>query len=255
MSKESIDHRPVAIVTGGGRNIGAAAASLLAERGWAVAVCDLDGAQAGLHAERIAAAGGLAAGFQGDVTDEDDVSRLVAEVTETMAAPTGLVNNVGLTANQTLLDTTMEDWNRTLNSCLTSSMLCMRAVVPGMIDAGRGAIVNVASTTGHRGNPGKFAYGVAKAGVLNMTRSAAVELARYGIRVNTVTPALTGSPVGMDDSHSRDGAPKNIPLGRWGEPVDQAQAIAFLLSDAASFVTGAELLVDGGVLAAYPKVV
>lgn len=245
----------VVMVTGGGRNIGAATCSLLASQGWTVAVCDLDGELADAHAAKITADGGVAAGFHGDVTSESDVARVVDEIGQRLGPVTGLVNNVGLTANQTMLDTTMDDWNRTLHSCLTSSMLCMRQTVPGMIAAGGGAIVNVASTTGHRGNAGKFAYGVAKAGVINMTRLAAVELAADGVRVNTVTPALTGSPVGLGDEHRRDGAPKNIPLGRWGEPIDQAQAIAFLLSDAAAFITGAELLVDGGVLAAYPKAV
>lgn len=243
----------VVLVTGGARNIGAATCSLLAGRGWRVAVCDLNEAEAARTAERINDSGGVAAAFGGDVTDEVEVATLVQDVEARLGTPYALVDNVGLTANQTLLDAKLEDWNRTLESCLTSAMLCMRTVVPRMLNGGGGAIVNVASTTGHRGNAGKFAYGVAKAGVINMIRLAAIELAPDRIRVNTVTPALTGSPVGMSDEHRRGGSPINILLGRWGEPLDQAQAIAFLLSDEASFITGEELVVDGGVLAAYPK--
>ena len=244
----------VVIITGAGRNIGRSTAEVLAGEGWSVAVCDLDLEAAQQTAEKVAADGGRAEAFRCDVTDEDQVAALVSDVAERMGTAVGLVNNVGITANNTLANTSIDEWNRTLAGCVTCSFLCIREVTKRMIEEGLGgAIVNIASTTGHRGNRGKVAYGVAKAAVLNLTRMAAIELAPQGIRVNTVTPALTGSPVGMDDSHKRDGVPPNVPLGRWGEPLDQANATAFLLSDRAAFVTGAELVVDGGVLASYPK--
>lgn len=244
----------VVIITGAGRNIGKATAELLASEGWVVAACDLDLEAARETAHKIEADGGRAAAFACDVSDEDQVTDMVGQVARELGTAVGLVNNVGITANNTMANTSLDEWNRTLAGCVTSSFLCLREVTRRMVDEGlTGAAVNIASTTAHRGNRGKVAYGVAKAGVLNLTRMAAMELAPNGIRVNTVTPALTGSPVGKDDSQVRDGVPPNIPLGRWGEPLDQANATAFLLSDKAAFITGAELVVDGGVLASYPK--
>ena len=124
-----------------------------------------------------------------------------------------------------------------------------------MIDAGNGgSIINVGSTSGLRGAKGKFVYAVAKAGVYNLTRSAAVDLAEHGIRVNTLTPTQTGSPVGQDDDVPDRGIkPGGIPLGRFGLPAEQAAAALFLASDEASFVTGADLACDGGLLAVFPR--
>ena len=119
-----------------------------------------------------------------------------------------------------------------------------------------GAIVCMASTSGHRGNVGKGAYPVAKGGVLNLTRVAAVELAPHGIRVNSVTPTQSGQPLGYGyqaDVLERSGPARSIPLGRWGRPEDQANAALFLASDQAEFITGADLPCDGGLLAVFPK--
>lgn len=244
----------IAVVTGAGRNIGRQVALTLADEGWKVAVVDIDLDSAQSVADEVEAHGGQAGAFTCDVMDEGSVRELSVEVRKRLGVAQGLVNNVGITANNTLLDTSLDEWNRTLAGCLTCSFLMIREFVPPMLEAGlRGAIVNVGSTSAHRGNRGKVAYGVAKSGVLNLTRMAAVEFADQGIRVNTVSPALTGSPVGFDDSAQRTGPAANVPLGRWGRPIDQAEAIAFLLSDRAEFITGTELVVDGGVLARYPK--
>jgi NAD(P)-dependent dehydrogenase (short-subunit alcohol dehydrogenase family) len=126
-----------------------------------------------------------------------------------------------------------------------------------MIDGGvRGAIVNVGSTSGQRGIRNKLAYAAAKGGVGNLTRAMAMELAAHGIRVNTLTPTQTGSPVGMaDEDHAPDraGEARGIPIGRFGQPADQAAAALFLVSDEAGFVTGADLACNGGLLAIFPK--
>ena len=241
-----------ALVTGGGRNIGRAIAQRLVTSGWFVVVADLDFAAAESVAKELGV--DYAAPFACDVADEGAVVGMFESISKDVGLVTGLVNNVGITANNALIDTTLEEWNRTLAACLTSSFLCSREAGRLMIAAGRpGAIVNIGSTTAHRGNRSKVAYGVAKAGILNLTRMTAIEFAGHQIRVNTVSPALTGSPVGFSDDAVRSGQPGNVPLGRWGEPLDQANAVNFLLSEEASFITGAELLVDGGVLAAYPK--
>jgi NAD(P)-dependent dehydrogenase (short-subunit alcohol dehydrogenase family) len=140
---------------------------------------------------------------------------------------------------------------------LRSAFLCCRQGAAAMVAAGRGgAIVNVASTSGQRGIRNKFAYAVAKSGIYNLTRAAAMELAPHGIRVNTLTPTQTGSPVGMADeafSADRAGEAKGIPIGRFGQPADQASAALFLASDEAGFITGADLVCDGGLLAIFPK--
>jgi NAD(P)-dependent dehydrogenase (short-subunit alcohol dehydrogenase family) len=140
---------------------------------------------------------------------------------------------------------------------LRSGFLCSKHVARVMIENGtRGAIVNVGSTSGHRGIRNKLAYAAAKGGVNNLTRAMAMELAPHGIRVNTLTPTQTGSPVGMADedfSADRAGEAKGIPIGRFGRPIDQAAAALFLASDDAGFVTGADLVCDGGLLAIFPK--
>lgn len=247
------EHR-VAVVTGAGRNIGAEISSELCRTGWRVAVVDLDFSSAERMSMKLNSEGHHCKPFACDVTDEDSIARLRESVTQELGVVTGLVNNVGITANNTLLETSRAEFDATLAGCLTCSFLMIREFVPPMIDAATGgSIVNIGSTTAHRGNRGKVAYGVAKAGILNLTRMAAVEFAEHRIRVNTVTPALSGSPVGFDDTHERSGTPANIPLRRWGTPRDQAEAVSFLLSDRAGFITGSELLVDGGVLAVYPK--
>ena len=133
---------------------------------------------------------------------------------------------------------------------LTGTFLCTQRAAKQMIAQGTGgAIVNIASTSGHRGKAGAIAYQTAKAGVLNFTRGAAMELAPYGIRVNSVTPTQTGTPVGGGPARSDENVPGSIPRGRWGRPKDQAQAVLFLVSDTADFIVGVDLPVDGGNLA------
>ena len=123
-----------------------------------------------------------------------------------------------------------------------------------MVEQGLGgAIVNICSTSGHRGGVRAIAYATAKSGILNLTRSMAIQLAPHGIRVNSVTPTQTGIPIGMDKPRGDDGPPRNIPLGRWGKPFDQAQAVLFLASPNADFITGVDLPVDGGLLAGISK--
>ena len=246
-----------AIVTGGGQNIGRAISLRFAEEGAAVAVFDLDGERAAKVSAEIEAAGGRATHEVLDVTDEAAVEAAVDRAAAGFGGVDLLVNNVAATINKPILETSLDEWELVQRICLRSMFLCTRKVAALMVEQGRGgAIVNLASTSGHRGNPGKFGYAVAKGGVLNFTRAAAVELAHHGIRVNSLTPTQSGSPLGVSDevgTAAREAAAPGIPLGRFGRPEDQANAALFLASDEAGFVTGAELVCDGGLLALFPK--
>jgi 3-oxoacyl-[acyl-carrier protein] reductase len=245
----------VAIVTGGGRNIGKAMVERFAAEGAAVVVADNHEGRATAVADAIRGADGRAIPAVVDVTREDDVAAMVRRAVDEFGRLDVLVNNVAATINKPVLDTTLEEWELVMNVTLRSAFLGIKHGARAMIDAGNGgSIVNVGSTSGHRGAKGKFAYAVAKAGVNNLTRAAAVDLAEHGIRVNTLTPTQTGSPVGQDDDVPDRGIkPGGIPVGRFGRPAEQAAAALFLASDESSFVTGADLVCDGGLLAVFPR--
>ncbi|MEX2548005.1 MAG: SDR family NAD(P)-dependent oxidoreductase [Chloroflexota bacterium] len=248
----------VSIITGAGQNIGRAMAELFAAEGSAVAVVELNEERAERVVAAIGNAGGQAAAFVADVTDEAAVEQLVASVVEAFGGLDVLVNNVAATVNASLVDCTLEQWEMIHGVTLKATFLCSKHAARQMIAQGRGgSIVNMGSTSGLRGIRGKFPYAVAKAGVYNLTRAAAMELAEHGIRVNTLTPTQTGSPVGVADedfaSTVRASEPRGIPLGRWGRPIDQANAALFLASAESSFITGVDLPCDGGLLAVFPR--
>lgn len=238
----------VAFVTGAGRNVGAAIAVRLARDGSRVVVVDLDPLRAGRTASEIGAAGGVAHAVVGDVSDGTEVQRMVAEAVSTFGGIDVLVNNVAVTdRGKTVLDLAEQEWERVLRVTLGSTFLCTKYVARQMVAQGRGGrIVNIGSTSGHRGRGNATAYPAAKAAVLNVTRSFAVQLAPHGIRANTVTPNKVGSPVG-EDVEPADRKRSNL-IGRGAVPGDIANAVAFLVSDEADFITATELLVDGGAL-------
>lgn len=241
----------VAIVTGAGRNIGEATARLLAAEGATVALVDIDSGPAGAVAEDIRQAGGSAEVFLANVADEDAVTGLVAEVTGRFGRIDMLVNNVAISDNKHILDATKADWDRVIGVTLTGTFLMGKHVATQMVAQGDGgAIVNVGSTSGFYGRPRAVAYTAAKAGVANLTRSMAIQLSEYRIRVNCVVPNKIGSPVGKDHF---DPSRKVVNLvHRPGIPDDLGQAILFLLSDQSSFIDGTTLFVDGGVSAIMP---
>lgn len=237
----------VALVTGAGRNVGAEVARRLADEGARVAVVDLDEERGRRTVAEIEAARpGAAAWFAADVSDSGAVGRLVADVADRFGGIDVLVNNVAITdRGATVLDLEEDVWDRVVSVTLKSVFLMSKAVGGHMVDTGReGAIVNIGSTSGFHGRPNALVYGVAKAGVLNMSRSMANQLGGHGIRVNTVIPNKVGSPVGEDVEP--EGRKRENLLGRGGRPADIASAVLFLASDEAAFVTAADLLVDGG---------
>lgn len=245
----------VAIVTGTGPNIGGEIARTLAANGAKVVCLDLQRERAEATAAQITEGGGAATAVAADITNPADVQNAVDTAVRTFGGVHILVNNAAITHREGLLDTQLDVWHRVLEVILTGTFLCSQYAAKQMVEQGQGgAIVNFCSTSGHRGGRGAIAYATAKGGVLNLTRSMAAGLAPHGIRVNSVTPTQTGTPVAGGQSRE-EGPPPNpsaILRGRWGRPEDQAQAVLFLVSPNSDFITGEDLRVDGGLLAVFP---
>lgn len=241
----------VAVVSGTGPNIGAEIARTLAANGAKVACMDLNPEFAQAAAKDISNAGGTAIAVSADITQPDQVDRAISEVISSFGGIQILVNDAAITDRGGFLDAELEQWRKVIDVILTGTFIVSQRVAKQMVSQGDDcAIVNIVSTSGHAGEPTRVAYGTAKAGLLNLTRTMALQLAPQ-IRVNSVTPTQTGTGVGNPFGRSREGGPppQNIPRGRWGRPRDQAQAVLFLVSPNADFITGADLRVDGGVLA------
>jgi len=241
----------VAIVTGAGRNIGEETAKLFAQEGAAVAVVDMDRSRADKVMSAINASGGKAKSYICDVSQEDQIVDTVKQVAADWGRLDILINNVAISDNKHLFDITKAEWDRVFAVCLTAPMLFSKYAAKEMIAGKRGGkIVNVSSTSGHYGRSRAIAYTAAKAGVINLTRSLAIQLAAYNIRVNCVVPNKIGSPVGKDEFNP-DRKVLNLRT-RPGEPIDLARAMLFLVSDDSDFVAGTELFVDGGCAAMMP---
>ncbi|MDE3075711.1 MAG: glucose 1-dehydrogenase [Chloroflexota bacterium] len=243
-----LDNR-IAIVTGAGRNIGEAVAHAFAREGAKVAIVDLDRTLADAVAEAINERdAGAALAVVADVSSSPDVRRMVERVVEHFGGVDILVNNVAITDHKTILDLEEDEWDRVIRVSLRSPFLCTKYVARRLVEQGRGGrIINMASTSGHRGRPEATAYTAAKGAILNFTRSVAIQLAPYGVRVNSISPNQIGTPVGLDYVPERRQV-KNL-VGRPGKPEDIAAAAVFLASADGDFITAADLLVDGGALA------
>jgi 3-oxoacyl-[acyl-carrier protein] reductase len=239
----------IAIVTGAGRNIGEDVAKIFVQEGAKVAVVDLDKARGSRVAADINAKNpGQAISVVCDVASANSVDQMVQSVLETFGGVDILVNNAAWTDHKTLFDITEEEWDRVMNVCLRSVWYCTRAAARVMIEQKRkGKIINIASTSGHWGRKEATAYTTAKAGVLNLTRSIAVQLAPEGIRVNSISPNRIGSPVGQEDVPENRFV-RNL-AGRRGVPMDIAKAAVFFASDESDFIYAVDLPVDGGALA------
>lgn len=239
-----------ALVTGASRGIGRAIALALAKKGYVVAV-NYGGSQAaaeGVKAE-IEAAGGRAIVIQGDVAKAEDVDKVFAEIKKEFGRLDVLVNNAGITRDSLMLRLKEENWDAVIDTDLKSGFLTMKAAAPIMMKQKKGAIVNIASVVGIMGNIGQINYSAAKAGVIGMTKTAARELAARGVRVNAVAPGfIATSMTDVIPEKIKEGMIHSIPLGRMGQAEDVANAVCFLASDEASYITGQVLKVDGGMV-------
>jgi len=244
----------VAVVTAGGSGIGAATARLFAQEGAAIVIADLSGKRAEAVAGEVAAAGGRVAWIKMDAADPAAVQATVQLALDRYGRLDVMINNAGHAEVAPIEDITLEGWNRVLAVTLTGTFLGIKYALPALRRQGGGAIVNTASISGTAGDYGLASYNAAKAGVINLTRSAAIENARHGIRVNCICPGaidtrapdLLGGPRADEIRRIQAAA---TPLGRMGRAEEMARAILFLASDAASFITGAALVADGGLVA------
>ena len=239
----------IAIVTGAGRNVGEGIARAFVEEGARVGVVDVDEARARAVVESInGSRPDTALAVRCDVTSSTQVEQMVAQVVQRWGAVNILVNNVGVVDRKNVLELEEGDWDRVIAISLKSVFLCTKYAAKRMVERGQGGkIINIASTSGHRGRSDATAYPSAKGGVLNLTRSLAIQLAPYNIRVNSITPNRVKTVVGPGEK-PRNWTVTNL-VGRQCTPEDVARTAVFLASEDSDMITGADILVDGGVQA------
>jgi len=239
----------VALVTGGSRGIGRAVAVRLAQGGARVALNYRDNHDAAQDVlGELKGGGAHAMAVAGDVGQAEDVARVVNAVSQAFGRIDILVNNAGITRDNLLLRMTEEEWDIVLDTNLKSTFLVTRAVLRGMLRQRSGRIVNITSISGVIGNPGQANYAASKAGMIGFTRSVAREVASRGITINAVAPGFIETDIWATTSEqARKAMLELIPLGASGKPEDVAEAVAYLASDAARYVTGQVLHVDGGI--------
>jgi NAD(P)-dependent dehydrogenase (short-subunit alcohol dehydrogenase family) len=239
----------VALITGAGRNIGKAMAKLFASEGAKIVVAEMHQGRGQSAVDEINQSGGEATLVLGDVSKSVDVKKMVQQSVDKFGGIDILVNNAALTDHANIFDSTEEEFDKIIAVSLKGPYLVTKYVAEQMRKQGRGGkIVNFGSTSGLVGRFDGIAYAAAKAGVINLTRAMAVQLAEYGIRVNCIVPNRSGSPVGYDDDVTGSRTFQNL-AGRLGTAEDQAKAALFLVSDDSSFIYGHPLIVDGGVMA------
>ena len=235
----------VALITGGARGQGAAHAEALARSGFSVVIADVRDADGETTAAALRAAGLPVRYVHLDVTDADGWRATITEIEAQEGGLDVLVNNAGIIRVTRLSDIQLAEWDLLQRVNATSVVLGIQAAAPALIRRGGGSIVNVGSTAAHRGAEGYGAYSASKAAVLAITRAAALELAPNGIRVNSISPGGVDTP--MNDDEPPGGTSSAAPLGRRAQPEEISPLVVYLATSASSYVTGADILIDGGV--------
>ncbi len=238
----------VALITGAGSGIGRAIAEKLAKDGESVVVNDLDEGAAREAVARIGEEGGKAIAAPGDVSDPEDVRKVVEAAREAYGPVEVLVSNAGFLQQQSFVDLTVEDFDRMISVHLRGTFLCIHAVLPEMLSTGRGVVVNIASQLGQIGAEGLAHYSAANAGIIGLTKSLAREVSAQGVRVNAVAPGPVNTPLVFDNlpEEWRESKAAELPLGRLGEPHEVAETVSFLASDAAALYVGQTLGPNSG---------
>jgi 3-oxoacyl-[acyl-carrier protein] reductase len=239
----------IAVVTGSGKGIGRAIAMTLAEAGATLVINDVAEDMTRESVAAIEAAGGTAIGVGADISNADDVERLMKTTMDTYGRVDILVNNAGITRDSLLMRMKDEDFDKVIQVNLRSVYLCTKAAVRPMMKQRSGRIVNISSVVGLMGNPGQVNYAASKAGVLGITKATAREVASRNITVNAIAPGFIDTDLtrvlGEETVQAILGS---VPLGRFGQPQDVASLVCFLASDAAAYMTGQVIAVDGGMV-------
>jgi NAD(P)-dependent dehydrogenase (short-subunit alcohol dehydrogenase family) len=238
-----------AVITGGSRGLGEAMAKALAEAGAQIALVARNRERLDAVRDAIATSGATAAVFTADVTQEKDVAALASAVHERFGPPQILINSAGINIRKNLVDFSLEEFRSVIDASLISTFLMCRAFVPGMKDTGYGRILNLSSIMSHVSIAGRSAYSSAKAALLGLTRALALELAADGITVNGISPGPIATHMNLaviNNPEANSQFLANLPVGRWGKVEEVGALACYLCSEAAGFVTGTDILIDGG---------
>lgn len=247
----------VAVVTGGGQGIGRGIALGLAAKGASVVIADVDSGSAEAVASELRATHHNALAIRADVSVSSDVSRLMSTVLERFGRIDILVNNAGLSLGGSAIDMTEELWDRIIDVNLKGEFMCSREAAKAMIKQGGGKIINFASVAGHGGIPEMSAYCASKGAVIALTRALAVEWAKYGITVNSVSPGRTQTPTvearrKAMSAEAFEKRNRRVPLGRLGQVQDVVHLVVFLAGNESNYITGQDIVIDGGLFAMHP---
>ena len=248
MDHKKLDGK-VAVISGASRGLGKAMALALAAAGARIALVSRDEDQLAAVVSDIAEGGGESRLFLADVTREEDVRRAQGEIINAFGRADILINNAGINIRRQVIDYTLEEWNRVIATNLTSVFLMCRSFVPFMKETGYGRVINITSIMSRVSLPGRGAYTASKAGMLGVTRTLSLELAPYSITVNGISPGLFATEMNtalIEKPEIYNDLTSRIPLGRWGNPKEIGDLAVYLCSPEASFITGTDIVIDGG---------